>query len=98
MTASIDLDSNHRLLVTHQAAEEISQNFYQAILPRQQLLTISSLVILADAGAPIDPGAADVPAHAARCNTDPGIVANALHLAGASFGIDIENGDAGRAV
>src|SRR6202045_1478899 len=55
---------------------------------------MGSLIIFTDAGAPVDPGAAS--AHGARCNADLGIVANALHLAGISFGINIENGDGGR--
>src|ERR1700731_569686 len=57
---------------------------------------MGSLVIFTDAGAPVDPGAADISAHGARCNADLAIVANALHLAGISFGINIENGDGGR--
>src|ERR1700724_2679493 len=57
---------------------------------------MGSLIIFTDAGAPVDPGAADISAHGARCNADLGIVANALHLAGISFGINIENGDGGR--
>src|ERR1700682_2002822 len=57
---------------------------------------MGSLIIFTDAGAPVDPRAADISAHGARCNADLGIVANALHLAGISFGINIENGDGGR--
>ena len=49
-------------------------------------------------GAAIDPDAADISAHRARCNADIGIIANALHLARTSFGINIENSDGGRAV
>src|SRR6516165_9197822 len=59
---------------------------------------MGSLVISTDAGAAIDPDAADVPVHRARCNADLGIFANALHLARASFGINIENSDGGRAL
>src|SRR5262245_45383252 len=55
-----------------------------------------SLIIFTDTGAPIDPDATDISAHGARCNADLSIVANALHLAGISFGIDIEDGDGGR--
>src|SRR6202023_4320952 len=57
---------------------------------------MGSLIIFTDAGAPVDPRAADISAHGARCNADLGIVANALHLAGISFGINIENSDGGR--
>src|ERR1700680_596112 len=94
--ALVDFDGDHGLLVAHQAAEEISQNFQQAVLLREQMLTMDSLIIFTDSGAPVDPGAADISAHGARCNADLGIVANALHLAGISFGINIENGDGGR--
>ena len=58
---------------------------------------MGSLVISTDAGAAIDPDAADAPAHRARCNADVGIIANALHLARIGFGINIENSDNGRA-
>src|SRR5262249_8201820 len=61
-----------------------------------QLLTMGSLIVLTDAGAPIDPGAADISTHGARCNADLRVVVNALHLAGISFGINIENGAGGR--
>jgi len=59
---------------------------------------MGSLAISTDAGAAIDPDAADVPAQRAWCNADVGIIANALHLARTSFGINIENSDGGRAV
>src|ERR1700730_3146086 len=57
---------------------------------------MGSLIIFTDAGTPVDPGAADISTHGARCNADLGIVANALHLPGISFGVNIENGDGGR--
>ena len=96
--ACVELDGDHRLLVPHQAAEEISHNFQQAVLLREQLLTVGSLIIFTDAGPSVDPGAANVSAHGARCNADLGVVANALHLACIRFGINVEDDISGRAM
>jgi len=74
LVASICADHDHRLLVAHQAAEEISYNFQQTVLLRQQVLTTGSLVIFTDAGAAIDPDAADISAHRARCNATLGLL------------------------
>lgn len=96
--ASAELDGDHGLPVSHQAAEEISHNFQQAVPLPEQPLTIGSLVTSTDVGAPVDPVAADISTHGARCDANLGIAANALHLAGVSFGINIENGDGGLAM
>src|SRR5262249_16429704 len=78
-----------------QATEEITDDFLPAIFLAQQLLAFPCLRIGADARASISPFAAQLAAHRTRGDSDFGIVADAFHLAGIGFRVDVEHRLAG---
>jgi len=88
-------DCQRSLLMTHQPAEEVAHNLQQAVFAAEQLLTQQRFIAIANASMSLDPGSSQITAEIARSYSHLRIVANALHLACVSFGVEIEDGSAG---
>jgi hypothetical protein len=82
LAMSVNVNRNHHLRSSAQAAEEVAGDLHPAIFAAQQVLPVCRFRACADAGACIHPGSAKIPANVARRDPHPGIVANPLDLAG----------------
>ena len=82
LAMSVNVNRDHHLRPSAQAAEEVSGDLHPAIFTARQVLPVRRFRACADADACIHPGSAKIPANVARRDPHPGIVANPLDLAG----------------
>src|SRR5271165_4611421 len=84
------IDRDYRLRAAAQPAAEVAHDLHPAVLEAKKLLSVRGFGAIADAGAGVYPGAAQVAAHVAGGNSHFRIVADALGLSGIGQCIYIE--------